>query len=128
MVMYIRFVGPENHPHCWGEIGFYRYVRDLDRRFIPMWLEDEFDDAWLTFRMLDVPACLKRRSRHPMAFRSRCWFKPEAIEMIRTVRYLAWICAESGYPIREIRCRMPGMIIWEDDTQIVAVASGRRRR
>ncbi len=128
MVMYIRFVGPEKHPHCRGEIGFYRYVRNLDTSAFPAGLEDEFNLAWGAFCVLDVPACLKRRSRHPRASRSLCWFKPEAVGFIRTVRYLAWICDEAGYPIREVRSRAPGMIIWEDDDQIVAVPMDRFQR
>ena len=84
-------------------------------------MEREFDKAFEWFCYLSVPAIFKGGRRHHCAKQSLCWLKPEAEWLLDKVRYAAWLLTEAGMPIRCIKTRNPGPIIWEDDDQIVSV-------
>lgn len=45
--------------------------------------------------------------------------------MLQDLRYLAGLVTEAGVPIREIRMRSRGQILWKDAHQIAVVAPGR---
>ena len=55
-----------------------------------------------------------------------CWFDPAAGACVREARHLAWLCGEHGPPVFEVRTRTPGVIVYQDRQQVVAVP-GRRR-
>lgn len=55
-----------------------------------------------------------------------CWFEPAAAACVREARHLAWLCGEHGPPVFEVRARRPGVIVYRDRQQVVAVP-GRKR-
>lgn len=118
--MYIRFVGARSHPHAAAELGIYFVQSRIDWSQHPCWMREEFDEAFRWFRCLAVPGVFKGK-RHRHAARSLCWLKPEADWVLDELRYAAWILNEAGIPVREIRTRRPGMVIWQDEDQIVAL-------
>ncbi|MEM7059800.1 MAG: hypothetical protein AAF557_19615 [Pseudomonadota bacterium] len=119
--MYLRFVSPTRHPHCDAELGIYAAQKETDWTHQPDWLQREFDDAFQWFRYLSVPSVLKSRTRHKYAAQSLCWLKSDADWVLPEIRYAAWLLTEAGLPIREIKTRKPGAIIWEDEDQVVAI-------
>lgn len=119
--MYLRFVCGKRHPHADAELGIYFASMEVDWEEQPKWLKHEFDEAFTRFCYLKVPVVLKSATRHRYAKKSLCWLKPEAEWLINEMRYCAWLLTEAGMPIREIRSRHPGTILWQDEDQIVSL-------
>jgi hypothetical protein len=72
---------------------------------------------------LEVPERIFRRlGRHD--FRSGiCWFQPGAREHINRARYVAWLMSEQGTCVETIKTDCVGPVIWQDNHQLVAIAS-----
>lgn len=106
-------------------VGFFRaYDRVMESASAPKWLRAELENemAWFD-RNLRAPKRLtvkRRRFRRRRDLPGVCWFRPEAREHIRRARYVAWLLTEADAPVREIRSRNPGEVIWNDAHQIVA--------
>ena len=49
-----------------------------------------------------------------------CWFKAEAIDMVRRARNMAILLAAGDIFIREVKTRQPGHILYADEYQIIA--------
>lgn len=124
--MYIRFVSARRHRHCAAEEGIFQSFRHVQLRDQPQWLRRDYWDTRRRVERLSVPYVLTDRGWHRWAPQSLCWLKPEAEDYVSDMRYLAWLMTEAGVPIREIRSRNPGAIIWEDRHQIVAKPERRK--
>jgi len=48
------------------------------------------------------------------------WFKSTALEHIGAIREIADILKRNGRPVELLKTRRPGVIVYEDDYQIVA--------
>ncbi|MCI4663918.1 MAG: hypothetical protein MRY74_04280 [Neomegalonema sp.] len=109
------------------EIGLFRAIGALeDRLACPEWIQAAISAelAWFNAH-LETPERISRPVRRHKTQRETpafCWFKPEAREHVERARHLAWLVEEAGVPIREIRARNPGRIIWQDIHQIVVLA------
>ncbi|MEL6980014.1 MAG: hypothetical protein AAGM38_15210 [Pseudomonadota bacterium] len=133
--MYLRF---ETFRPCRAERlsrpeGLFGGV-DYDQilRAAPSWLAREIEDslAWFDAH-LERPRRLALRERRERAKREAqgyCWFRPEAKAAIAKARHLAWALEEASQPIRAVKARDPGEILWEDAQQIVAVPTLRFAR
>lgn len=78
--------------------------------------------AWFNDH-LPVPALL----RQPGNRRAISWFKPAAAEAIRRMWQLKSLLDPHGYHVEVLRTALPGMVIYEDEWQVVAQpANGRR--
>ena len=119
--MYLRFVCGARHPHAAAELGIYQARMLVDWTQHPDWMKREFDRAFEWCRCLAVPKIYTGKRRHRHAARTLCWLKPEADWVIGEFRYSAWLMTEAGLPVREVRTRRPGVILWEDDDQIVSL-------
>lgn len=62
-------------------------------------------------------ARLKRRAWRPEAV---CWFRDDALWMIRRTWAIALILRQHGRPVRVLRSEAPGRILYEDGFQVVA--------
>lgn len=49
-----------------------------------------------------------------------CWFKTEATDCMRNIRYLVLLVSEHNVVVRELLTDNPGYMIYEDDSQVVA--------
>ena len=49
-----------------------------------------------------------------------CWFKAEAVHMIRRARNMAILLGAGDIFITEVKTKNPGMILYSDDFQIIA--------
>ena len=123
--MYIRFVLPLFERRYGGEAGFFHEayeIRDSEDR-APDWLRKELREQLSWFNEhLPAPGRIERRFKRRRTIHGLCWFQPSAAECIQRARYSGWLMTEAGAPVREIRSRNPGEVMWRDDYQLVAKA------
>ena len=99
--MFIRFAQIDPDPECrLAEIG---RVRD--------WFADN----------LEKPDFLEKRIGRQGVRQGLCWFDETAGEHIEQARYLAWLLTDLGLPVEEIRSERPGLLLYDDGVQVVAV-------
>ncbi|HEY0335358.1 MAG TPA: hypothetical protein VGC74_16920 [Stenotrophomonas sp.] len=78
--------------------------------------------AWFNDH-LSVPALLQQ----PSNCRAICWFKPAAAEAVRRMWQLKSLLDPHGHHVEVLRTARPGMVIYEDEWQVVAQpAKGQR--
>ena len=129
--MYIRLVLPLYERRYGGEAGFFHQAYDVCRSC-------EGDEAWLKKELreqldwfnanLAVPDQLGRSFKRRRNIHGLRWFQPSARECISRARYVGWLMTEAGSPVREIRVRNPGEVIWRDELQLVAKAPNKLPR
>ena len=115
--MFIRFVvgadGDDHRDLTWL-ITEARLLRDgggLNTHEIS-WLEETY--AWFNANL----PCPPFSSRHwPRAAAS--WFKEDAVEPIRRMWEIAHLLTEHGVPVRMLRSKSPGKVLYEDSYQVV---------
>lgn len=71
--------------------------------------------GWFT-KHLPVPRILADAEHR----RAISWFKPSAIEAIRKMWVLKLLLEEHGYHIKVLHTRDPGVVVYEDEWQVVA--------
>ena len=115
---YIRFVVGTNREEMRAQTGVIVELRLLrDSGDLPDYeskrVEEIFD--WLNENLPCPPFQEKNWSRDAIS-----WFKDSAQDMIRVFREIIVMLEEYGRPVRTITTRKPGMILYEDDYQVVA--------
>ena len=70
---------------------------------------------WLQENLPCPPFTQKGFSRQAV-----CWFKDSAQGMILKFRDLTWILEQHGYPVQMLKTTRPGMILYEDEFQVLA--------
>jgi hypothetical protein len=117
--MYIRLVVGDDHKHHRGLQGVFH---EIDELYYQGLLDKHEEErlrklrAWLN-KNLPVPPFSK--SDWPDC--AVCWFKDSATEMIAQVWELVVLLREHGQPVRMLRSRNPGKVLFEDDYQVVVV-------
>ena len=116
--MYIRFQGKRNNDSSSSKLGIFQLAYELrDNEDTPKYAHDEIQNilSWLDDNM-EAPEILDDGKHH----RAILWFKAEAKKQIDKIRAMKAILEEFGYHIDQITTKEPGLIIYEDDCQIVA--------
>ena len=120
--MFIRFTLCTFDPSLRAQPGIFQaagllpYLADND------WRGAEIERAYAWFnRHLAVPDALSRAIGRQGLREGVCWFRDEATQCIDQARYLAWLIEEAGLPTQELRSARPGIEIWRDTAQVVAV-------
>ncbi len=117
MPKFVRFVvggDDEHHRALTGLITESRLLRD-EGNLSPHEVElvnATFD--WFNLHLPRPPFKSSDWSRDAVA-----WFKDHAHEPIRRIRDLAVILDSHGHPVRTLRSRNPGKVLYEDDYQVV---------
>lgn len=95
------------------------------------WVRDNADPAeadlarlqelreWFNLH-LNKPRRFNRSRRPHRKKKAISWFKDSAHEHIAMAREMARIVSAAGLPIREVRTKRPGYVVYEDDFQLVA--------
>ena len=124
--MYIRFAQLERAPGPRVAPGLFHAFHRLPPHDPGDWRHREISRvyAWFNDR-LACPDVLSARMSRFGHRRGVGWFRDEARAHVSEARYLAWLMGEVGVPIRELRASNPGVLIWEDAEQIVAVPEPR---
>lgn len=117
--MYIRFVvgsAGEDHRQLTGIVTEARLLRD--RGHLTPEEEDRLERtyAWLNANLPCPPFSTAGWSRDAVS-----WFKDSAEAAIREFRLLAALLEQHGRPVRMLRSRNPGKVLYEDSFQVVFV-------
>lgn len=117
--MYLRFVvgcEGEDHRQLTGIVTEARLLRD--RGHLTPEEEDRLERtyAWLNANLPCPPFSTAGWSRDAVS-----WFKDSAEAAIREFRLLAALLEEHGRPVRMLRSRNPGKVLYEDSFQVVVV-------
>ncbi|MFO0658234.1 MAG: hypothetical protein U0165_00145 [Polyangiaceae bacterium] len=115
--MFVRFVvgeDREHHTELTGVITEARALRD-EGRLEPYEIELlEESYSWLN-ENLPCPPFAQRSWGRDCA----CWFKESAQSSIEKMWDIIAILREHGMPVRMLRSRHPGRVLYEDDFQVV---------
>jgi len=115
---YVRFVVGTNREDPKHQLGIIASVRFLkERGQLPDYELEHVEEIflWLDTHLPCPPFTGKRWSRDATS-----WFKGSAQGMISKFRDLIAILEQYGHPVRMLRTERPGMILYEDEFQIVA--------
>lgn len=115
--MFIRFVvgaDDEDHRLLTGVITEARFLRDrneLEEDQV-VWLEETY--SWLNEHLPCPPFSTAGWSRDAVT-----WFKDNAEDPIKRMWEIAVLLREHGVPVRLLRSKNPGKVLYEDDYQVV---------
>ncbi|MDO9587251.1 MAG: hypothetical protein Q7J13_04890 [Brevundimonas sp.] len=125
---YIRFV-------CFQSIGRQRSRLDLFKA-INEAVESEHAAGWAIAEARKLSGWFNANLAIPKAFSTGghkgfgqpglSWFKPVATEHIRRMHRLKLALEECGIHVEVLTTRDPGLIVWQDQFQIVAEPRGRK--
>lgn len=123
--MFIRFARIVPDPDCRLAEGMFQLLDDLPTLAEDDWRPAEIGRvrAWFA-EHLDKPEALEKRIGRQGVRQLRqglCWFDEMAGEHIEEARYPAWLLNDLGLPVEEIRSERPGLLLYDDGLQIVAV-------
>ena len=116
--MYVRFQGRVPNEGTSSKLGIFQLAIELrDRVDTPSWVHRELQLhlSWLSAN-LKSPDILDKDEH----FRAICWFKSLASEPLQHVWAMKALLDEFGYVVDVITSRAPGIVIYEDDWQVVA--------
>ncbi len=123
--MFLRFAITERHPdsHWWrGVFSAIYQLRDANR--LPRGQERLVGDVLYWFgKNLPVPTCFRRQDNQ----RAICWFTPDAGPVVTRMWRLVRVLENSGKTVRLYKTSDPGMRIYRDAFQVVAVPQMRQR-
>jgi hypothetical protein len=122
--MYLRFVVAdidEDSERALGVFHAVRYLRDAGKLY--PYEEDQHDMVrWWFNENLGKPT--RFTASKPPFYRKKnkaiCWFKHTASEHLARVRELAAILDNHGVPVRTLKAKRVGYVVYEDEYQIVA--------
>ena len=118
--MYLRFIGPWPTGMRRIDYGLFQtYFRVRNEALLPGYLFEALRDEYEWFcDRLPTPAdhyfIVNGESR------GICWFRDDAVSMIRRARRMVNILRDGDIWITEARTQRPGLILYRDEYQIVA--------
>ena len=126
--VYVRFV-------CFQLVGGQRQrlglfqaldeARDCD--FSPSWALQEIGETYGWFQKnLKVPSRFSRGGWKGDGQPGLSWFKPRASEHIKAMHRLKLALESCGVHVEVLTTRDPGLVIYEDEYQLVGEPGGRR--
>ena len=124
--MYIRFITNQTDEITGLPLGVFGVAYELLRDdSIPQHIHKEIRST-LDWFVDNLPVPRKfRRSRKPhREDKGLCWFKTDARECVKNVRYLVYLAGECDVSVRELTTTEPGYTIYEDSLQLVAEPFG----
>jgi hypothetical protein len=122
--MYLRFVVPEiadDSEHALGVFHAVRYLRDTGK--LHDCEEDQHDMVRCGFNENLERPTRSTASKAPFyrkKSRALSWFKDTATEHLARVRELVAILDNHGVPVRTLKAKRVGYVVYEDEYQIVA--------
>jgi len=118
MTRYIRFAVRTDHQSqtkCTGVIGSLRILNEIGR--LPIYYADSVREL---LDQIDRDMPCPPFSKNQWSAESVCWFKDSAKEWISVFREVVAILQDSDYDVVTLTTERPGMILYEDDIQVVA--------
>jgi hypothetical protein len=120
--MFIRFVTDQADGDTNQPLGIFAAAyRLLDDDRVPDFSRSEIRKTLDWFKVhLPIPDRFVLSRKPHRQDDGICWFKTDATECMRYIRYLVLLVSEHDIMIRELLTDTPGYKIYEDDSQIVA--------
>jgi hypothetical protein len=122
--MYLRFVVPTIHEDSERALGVFHAVWSL--RYagkLYAYEEDHYDEVRWWFS-INLRRPTRFTASKPPFYRKKnravCWFKDTATEHLARVRELVALLENHGVPVRTVKARRVGYVVYEDQYQIVA--------
>jgi hypothetical protein len=115
--VFVRFVvgaDDEDHRLLNGLVSEARFLRDRNELTAAEEELLEATYAWLNTNLPCPPFAGSGWSKNAVA-----WFKDGAIESIQQMRILAALLTQHERPVRMLRSRNPGKVLYEDRFQVV---------
>jgi hypothetical protein len=125
---YVRFVCSrliDGQKHRLGLFQALDEAREAD--LAPDWALKQIGETYGWFmRNLAIPTIYKPRGATSLGQRGLSWFKPAAHEHITKMHSLSSALASCGVHVEMLTTRDPGIVIYQDRLQLVAVPKGKR--
>lgn len=120
--MFIRFVTDQPDADTDQPLGIFGAAyRLLDDERLPDYSRSEIRTTLNWFKVnLSVPDRFVRSRKPHRQDDGICWFKTQATESMRHIRYLVLLVSEHDVSVRELITDTPGYVIYEDESQVVA--------
>lgn len=120
--MYIRFATDRLDDETGKPVGVFAVAYQLlENDSLAEYQYEEIRTTLNWFKTnLPIPSRFTRSRRLHREGKGICWFKADAVDCMRHVRYLAQLVAEHDVAVREIVTECPGYVIYEDGQQVVA--------
>ncbi len=120
--MFIRFVTDQLDHDTNEPLGIFGAAyRLLDDAQIPDYSRAEIRSTLNWFKThLPIPDRFVRSRKPHREDNGICWFKTQAGDCMRHIRYLVVLVSEHDIAVRELITETPGYMIYEDDSQVVA--------
>ncbi len=115
--MFVRFVVGHDHEHHWGLTGIVAEARLLrDRGELDRYQADRLEETyeWLDANLPCPPFKSSGWTKEAVA-----WLKDGAGEPIRRLWELTSLLKDHGVPVRLLRSKNPGEVLYEDPFQVV---------
>jgi hypothetical protein len=126
--VYIRFVCYQQVESQRQHLGLFQALDEArDCSFSPSWALIQIGEFYDWFkRNLAVPDQFSRGGWKGRGQPGLSWFKPVATEHIRHMHQLKLALEACGVQVDILRTRDPGIIIWQDQHQLVAEPGARK--
>lgn len=120
--MFIRFVTDQLDAETGQPMGVFGAAYQLlEGDLLPDYSRAEICLTLTWFKTnLPIPDRFSRSRKPHRQDNGICWFKTQATECMRNIRYLVLLVSEHDVVVRELLTDTPGYMIYEDDSQVVA--------
>lgn len=126
--IYIRFVCFQSIGRQRSRLGLFKAIDEaVESEHAAGWAIAEARElsAWFNAN-LSIPTVFSTGGHSGFGQPGLSWFKPVATEHIRRMHRLKVALEECGIHVEVLTTREPGLIVWQDQFQIVAEPRGRK--
>ena len=127
---YIRFVCFQTVGRQRSRLGLFKAIEDaMESEHAPGWAITEARTltGWFNAN-LAIPKAFSAGGHKGFGQPGLSWFKPAAEEHIRRMHQLKLALEACGIHVEVLTTRDPGLIVWQDEHQLVAEPRGRKFR
>jgi hypothetical protein len=122
LAMFIRFVTDQLDADTDKPLGIFGAAYELlNDDKLPDYSRTEIRTTLNWFKTnLPIPERFVRSRKPHRTDDGICWFKTQATDCMRKIRYLVILVSEHNIAVRELITDTPGYMIYEDESQVVA--------
>lgn len=125
---YVRFVCFQSIGRQRSRLGLFKAIDEaVTSEHAPGWAiqEARSQNAWFTAN-LAIPKAFSTGGHKGFGQPGLSWFKPTATEHIQRMHGLKVALEECGIHVEVLLTRDPGLVVWQDQHQVVAEPRGRK--
>jgi hypothetical protein len=125
---YVRFICFQTVGRQRSRLGLFKAIGEaVESEHAPGWAitEARVQSGWFN-KNLAIPQAFSTGGHKGFGQPGLSWFKPSAFEHIRRMHALRIALAACGTHVEVLTTRDPGLVVWQDEHQIVAEPRGRK--